>query len=70
MDGDAAALRDGVGCSAARPAFRHVYTRPGAADWRARHLAARVLGERSLVLPREEAVNGEELVRSGRHPGR
>lgn len=55
VDGDAAALRDGVELLGGEARFRHVYTRPGAADsvlatWR------EVLGERAWVLPREEAV--------------
>jgi hypothetical protein len=54
-DGEAAVLRDGVALLGGEARFRHVYTRPGAADsvlatWR------EVLGERAWVLPREEAV--------------
>jgi hypothetical protein len=54
-DADGSPLRDGVALLGGEPRFRHVYTRPGAADdvlatWR------EVLGERAWVLPREEAV--------------
>jgi len=55
VDGDGAALREGVALLGGEPRFRHVYTEPGAADsvlgtWRD------VLGERAWVLPREEAL--------------
>jgi len=54
-DADGSPLRDGVALLGGEPRFRHVYTRPGAADdvlatWR------EVLGEHAWVLPREEAV--------------
>lgn len=54
-DGDGSPLRDGVALLGGEARFRHVYTRPGAAEdvlatWR------EVLGERAWVLPREEAV--------------
>ena len=55
VDGQAAALRDGVALLGGEPRFRHVYTQPGAADsvlatWQ------EVLGERAWVLSRENAV--------------
>lgn len=54
-DADGSPLRDGVALLGGEARFRHVYTRPGAADdvlatWR------ELLGERAWVLPREEAV--------------
>jgi Type I phosphodiesterase / nucleotide pyrophosphatase len=55
VDGDGAALRDGVALLGGEPRFRHVYTEPGAAEhvlgaWR------EVLGERAWVLSREDAL--------------
>ena len=55
VDGEAAALRDGVTLLGGEPRFRHVYTDPGATDsvlatWQ------EVLGERAWVLSREDAV--------------
>jgi hypothetical protein len=54
-DEEGSPLRDGVALLGGEARFRHVYTRPGAAEdvlatWR------EVLGERAWVLPREEAI--------------
>jgi hypothetical protein len=55
VDGDGAALRDGVAMLGGEARFRHVYTEPGASE----HVLAawrEVLGERAWVLSREDAL--------------
>jgi hypothetical protein len=55
LDAEGSPLRDGVALLGGEPRFRHVYTRPGAAEdvlaaWRD------VLGDRAWVASREEAI--------------